>query len=101
MESIRSLRFPKDPALQYLGASQAKIDYARSRNGRYADGGTVEQSGTGAAFPIAVSITNNGQPAQVQSANSTFNGREFIVNVVLDELNKGGKLRNTVNRVSR
>jgi hypothetical protein len=101
MEKLRTLQIPKDAALQYLGNSQAKIDSARSRRRNYADGGFVDADPTGGGFPVSVSITNNGQPAQVESATSQFDGRQFIVNVVLEELNRGGRLRNTVNRVSR
>jgi len=57
-------------------------------------GNIVSNSAMGGGFSGAVHIqmTNNGTPQQVKSATPTMTGSDMVIQIVLDDLRRGGKI---------
>lgn len=88
MEAVRTLRLPK-PGFAFGGLVQAH------QRARFATGGPV---GGGAApmapgpVPVAVSLTNNGTPQRIADNSATWNGKEMLVNLMLEDAQSGGPI---------
>lgn len=88
MEAIRTLQFPK-PRFAFGGLIQAH------QQARFATGGMVSaprSPQTVTVPPVVINMVNNGTPHRVLEQNQQFNGRETVVNVVLDDLQRGGPI---------
>lgn len=69
------------------------IPRLEAMNRGYADGGLVGgmPSGGAAGSPI-INVTNKGTPQTVESANAQFDGGQWVINVVLSDINNNGQL---------
>ncbi len=50
----------------------------------------------GSAQPPVVNVINQGQPAQVESSNQRFDGKRWVLDIVMSEASKPGSFRDTL-----
>lgn len=82
MEAVRTLRFPK-PGFAFGGLVTAH------RRARFAAGGLV--GGGGAQAPsVVIQMVNNGTPQRVVDQRQQFDGKQTVVNILLDDIARGG-----------
>lgn len=88
MEAVRTLQFPK-PRFAFGGLVSAH------QRARFATGGMVSPSSgpaSGSATNVVIQVVNQGTPQRVVEQSQQFNGRDTVVSVVLDDLQRGGPI---------
>lgn len=64
---------------------------------RGSDGKLGVKSAGGGAPNVAINITNNGEPVQAKPQGApTWNGEEWVINVVLDKARRSGQFRSSM-----
>lgn len=89
MEAVRTLKMPK-PGFAFGGLVRAQ------QRARFATGGQV--AGGGQAASVTVQMINNGTPQRVVDQRQQFDGRQMVVSVVLEDLNRGGPIAQAMRR---
>lgn len=56
----------------------------------------LNQGGT--SSEVRVELINKGTPSQAQQANSRFDGGAMVISIVLDDLNRGGSIANSLDK---
>lgn len=88
MEAVRTLQFPK-PRFAFGGLVSAH------QRARFATGGMVSAPGgatSGGGTHVVIQVVNQGTPQRVVEQSQQFNGRDTVVSVVLDDLQRGGPI---------
>jgi hypothetical protein len=86
MEALRTLQFPR-PRYAFGGLVQAH------QRARFATGGLVAAGGGQSAAPnVSIQITNTGTPQRSTRQDSYMQGRDMVVQVVLDDYRNGGPI---------
>lgn len=88
MEAVRTMQFPK-PRFAFGGLVSAH------QRARFATGGMVSPSSgpaAGSATNVVIQMVNQGTPQRVVEQSQQFNGRDTVVSVVLDDLQRGGPI---------
>lgn len=92
MEAIRTLAFPKAPKFAFGGLAQAQ----RSAR-RYATGGQVQGGGASEPLQISFRLENRGTPQRVVGQQQQMTGRDVVVSVILDDIERGGPISRNLN----
>lgn len=88
MEAVRTLQFPK-PRFAFGGLVSAH------QRAQFATGGMVSGLGgstSGGGTKVVIQVVNQGTPQRVVEQSQQFNGRDTVVSVVLDDLQRGGPI---------
>lgn len=85
MEAVRTLQFPK-PRFAFGGLVSAH------QKARYATGGLVAPAVSGGGTNVVIQVVNQGTPQRVVEQSQQINGRDTVVSVVLDDLQRGGPI---------
>lgn len=85
MEAVRTLQFPK-PRFAFGGLVSAH------QKARYATGGLVAPASHGGGTNVVIQVVNQGTPQRVVEQSQQINGRDTVVSVVLDDLQRGGPI---------
>ncbi|WP_047243155.1 phage tail tape measure protein [Chromobacterium subtsugae] len=81
-------------------ASGGGVGRASSTAGSYSVPETVRQQQSAAPASIRVELINkSGQQLQATSAQPRFDGREMVVSVVLEDIKRGGPIRDAIKRI--
>lgn len=65
-------------------------------------GKEMAEGGAGTkAPPVTVNVINNGEPVSAEAGQPEFDGKEYVIGVVLDSLNKQGRLRDSVAAIGK
>lgn len=88
MEAVRKLQFPR-PGFAFGGLVQAH------QRARFATGGSVGSAGGAmpvGPVPMSVTLNNNGTPQRIADNSATWNGKEMLVNLMLEDAQNGGPI---------
>lgn len=93
MEAVRKLQFPK-PGFAFGGLVRAH------QRARFASGGPVGGA-TGAPapgpVPVVFQLTNNGTPQRISGSSANFDGKELMVQAILEDAQRGGPMVRGIN----
>ncbi len=93
MEAVRTLKVPKSivPRFNFGGLASAQ------QRARFASGGAVGYGGGNPASammvaPVTVNVINNGTPQRISAQRQQFDGKQMVVSVILEDVNRGGPI---------
>jgi lambda family phage tail tape measure protein len=77
------------------GSVSASAPIAAQMAAQNASAAAASSGGAGGCN-VALNITNQGQPVQAQTSAPRWDGKQYVIDVILNEVKKGGALRNAL-----